>query len=143
MKNITNGRGLVMQLRMRRADGQRKQTREHLNDKHCKIHYNLTMQLICKLLSVINLDMRMYGSIYFIQIRDIFQARTQDFVWRGSHIKNRDLFIIALLGNQTNCSVIFCYLPYWVFSISFLEICINKTTPFEYLLIYIQIYENI
>ena len=34
-----------MKLRMRRADGQQKQTTEHSNNKHCKIHYNLTMQL--------------------------------------------------------------------------------------------------
>ena len=65
MKNITNGRDLNMQLRMRRADGQRKQMTEHSNDKHCKILYHLTMQLICKWLSVINSDVRMYGSIYF------------------------------------------------------------------------------
>ena len=53
-----------------RADSQRKQTTDHSNDKHCKIQYNLTMQLLCKWLSVINLDMRMYGSNYFIQSHD-------------------------------------------------------------------------
>ena len=63
MKNITYGRGLNMQVRMRKADGQRKQTTEHSNDQHCKLHYNFTMQLICKWLSVINLDICMEAFI--------------------------------------------------------------------------------
>ena len=53
-----------MQLHMRIADGQQKQTTEHSNDEHCKIHYNLTMQLICKWLSVINLDAYVWKHLF-------------------------------------------------------------------------------
>ena len=67
------------------------------------------------------------------------QARTQDFVWRGSHMKKWDLFIIALVVGQRK--ELYCNLLSFAIlgvSTSFLEI--YKTTSLEYLLIYIQIF---